>query len=298
MDKKQLRGMLIILLASFIWGAAFVAQSVGMEKIGPFTFSAIRILMGATTLVPVMFIKDGIEKKKRLTPRPFFTKRELIYGGALGLVLVFACNFQQYSMLYTTPGKAAFITAMYIIFVPIGGIFLKRKVSPIVWGSVAIALVGLYLLCVEPAELSLNLGDGLALVGSIFFAVQILLIEKSGEEVDSVKLCFLEFLVSGAVTAIFMFLFEKPNLNDIGAAIVPLLYAGVLSGGVAYTLQIIGQKDVGPTVGSLLMSLESVFAVLTAWILVGDALNGREIAGCVIMFTATVLSQLKSKKRR
>ncbi len=292
MNKRQLRGVLIILLASLIWGAAFVAQSVGMEKIGPFTFSGIRIMMGAATLVPVMLVKDGIARKNKLAKRPFFTKREYIYGAALGVVLAVACNFQQWALVYTTPGKTAFITAMYMLFVPLAGIFLKKKVSPVVWGSVLLAVLGMYLLCVDPAELGLNFGDVLAFVCSLFFAVQILLIEKSGEEVDSVKLCFLEFFVCGIISTALMFIFEEPNLQDIGAAIVPLLYAGVLSGGVAYTLQIVGQRDVGPTVGSLLMSMESVFAVLTAWILIGEGMNGREIAGCVIMFVAIVLSQL------
>ena len=296
-----------MLLASFIWGAAFVAQSVGMEKIGPLTFSAVRILIGAATIACVMLVKDGIERKKRPTnARPFFTKRELIFGSMLGVVLCVACNFQQYSLLYTAPGKTAFITTMYIIFVPIAGIFFKNKVSPVVWGSVVLALSGLYLLCVTPNETGLNLGDVLALVGSIFFTVQIMLIEKSGEEVDSVKLCFLQFLVCGILSAALMFIFETPKLVDIGSAILPLLYAGALSGGVAYTLQIIGQKDVGPTLGSLVMSMESVFAVLTAWIFMGEAMNGREILGCVLMFAAIILSQIsdwilgkwKKKKKR
>lgn len=307
MKTKQLRGLLVMLLASLIWGAAFVAQSLGMEKIGPFTFSAVRILIGAATLAGIMLVKHGIERKKvPNSSRPFFTKRELVFGSMMGVVLSVACNFQQYSLVYTTPGKTAFITTMYIIFVPIAGLFFKNKVSPFVWGGVGLALVGLYLLCVNPSESGINLGDILALVGSIFFTIQIMMIEKSGETVDSVKLCFLQFFVCGILSTILMFVFETPQWSGIQEAILPLLYAGALSGGVAYMLQIVAQRDVGPTLGSLAMSMESVFAVLTAWILLGDVMSGREAIGCVLMFAAIILAQLsdviveklkKAKKR-
>ena len=294
MQKSRGVGVITMMVAALIWGVAFVAQTKGMESIGPFTFSGIRILMGACALLPVIFIKDFYAHKTNpsLEKRPFFTKRELFFGTLMGLAFAVACNFQQYSLLYTTPGKAAFITALYIVFVPLAGIFMKKKVSPIVWGSVVISFLGLYLLCVTPEEKGVNLGDALALFGSIFFTAQILLIEKSGEEVDGVKLSFIQFVVCGVISTILMLIFEEPTWANIRLAMPTLLYAGVLSGGVAYTLQIISQKQLNAVVASLLMSLESVFAVLAAWIFMGQAMSTREIVGCVIIFVAIILAQI------
>ncbi|MBO4939758.1 MAG: DMT family transporter [Clostridia bacterium] len=294
MKKNRVLGSILMLVAALIWGSAFVAQTVGMESIGPFTFTGIRISLGALALLPVCLIKDRFEAKKNplQEKRPFFTKRELLYGSMMGLAFFVASNFQQYALLYTTAGKSAFITALYIVFVPLTGVFMKKKVPMFVWAGVAIAFVGLYFLSVSPEESGLNLGDILAFVGSLFFTVQIILIEKSGEETDGVKLSLLQFIVCGALSSILMFAFETPKMDDIFAATVPLLYAGLLSGGVAYTLQIISQRNLDTTVASLLMSMESVFAVLTAWLLIQEAMTPREIFGCVIMFAAIILAQL------
>ena len=294
MKKNRVLGSILMLVAALIWGSAFVAQTVGMESIGPFTFTGIRISLGALALLPVCLIKDRFEAKKNplQEKRPFFTKRELLYGSMMGLAFFVASNFQQYALLYTTAGKSAFITALYIVFVPLTGVFMKKKVPTFVWAGVAIAFVGLYFLSVSPEESGLNFGDILAFVGSLFFTVQIILIEKSGEETDGVKLSLLQFIVCGALSSILMFAFETPKMDDIFAATVPLLYAGLLSGGVAYTLQIISQRNLDTTVASLLMSMESVFAVLTAWLLIQEAMTPREIFGCVIMFAAIILAQL------
>lgn len=294
MKKNRVLGSILMLVASLIWGAAFVAQSVGMELIGPFTFSGIRISLGALALLPVCLLKDRLETKRNplREKKPFFSKRELFYGSMMGLAFFVASNLQQYSLLYTTAGKAAFITTLYIVFVPIAGVFMKKKVQPFVWVGVAIAFVGLYFLSVSPEETGLNFGDVLTFLCSLFFTVQIILIEKSGSETDGVKLSLLQFIVCGALSVVMMFLFETPKMDDILAAALPLLYAGVLSGGVAYTLQIIGQRNLDATVASLLMSMESVFAVLTAWLLIQEAMTPREIFGCVIMFVAIILAQL------
>ena len=293
MQKSRGIGVILMTVAALIWGSAFVAQTKGMESIGPFTFSGIRILMAACALLPVILIKDFYAHKTNpsLEKRPFFTKRELFFGTLMGLAFAVACNFQQYSLLYTTPGKSAFITALYIVFVPLAGIFMKKKVSPVVWGGVVISFLGLYLLCVTPEEKGVDLGDALALCGSIFFTAQILLIEKSGEEVDGIKLSFIQSVVCGVISAIFMVIFEEPTWASIRLALPTLLYAGILSGGVAYTLQIIAQKQLNAVVASLLMSLESVFAVLTAWIFMGQEMSTREMIGCVIMFIAIILVQ-------
>ena len=294
MKKNRVIGSVLMLVASLIWGAAFVAQSLGMETIGPFTFTAIRISLGALALLPVCIIKDNLEKKK--TPlqekKPFFTKRELFYGAMMGIAFFAASNFQQYALTYTTAGKAAFITALYIVFVPIAGVFMKKRVQPFVWVGVGIAFIGLYFLCVRPEEGGVNFGDILAFCCSLFFTLQIILIEKSGEEADGVKLSLLQFIVCGILSIGMMFIFEKPKMDGIFAATIPLLYAGILSGGVAYTLQIISQRKLDTTVASLLMSMESVFAVLTAWIIMQEGMSGREIIGCVIMFVAIILAQL------
>lgn len=294
MKQNRVLGSVLMLIASLIWGAAFVAQIVGMESIGPFTFTGIRISLGALALLPVCLIKDRLETKKSPLQknRPFFTKRELFYGSMMGLAFFIASNLQQYALMYTTAGKAAFITTLYIVFVPIAGVFMKKKVQPFVWVGVASAFVGLYFLSVSPEEVGLNFGDVLAFFCSLFFTLQIMLIEKSGEETDGVKLSLLQFIVCGALSLVTMFLFETPNWGGIIAAAFPLFYAGVLSGGVAYTLQIIAQRKLDTTVASLLMSMESVFAVLTAWIFIQEAMTPREIFGCAIMFVAIILAQL------
>lgn len=299
MKKNQALGSALMLLAALIWGAAFVAQSVGMETLGPFTFSAIRIFMGAFALLPVALLKDNVQKRKSSlsASRPFFTKRELIYGSLMGGAFFIACNLQQYSLTYTTPGKAAFITALYIVLVPVSGVFMKKRVSPFLWGGVALAFVGLYFLCVTPSEGGINLGDVLAFGGSLFFTIQILLIERSGDEVDGVKLSLIQFFVCGIFSTVMMLLFEKPTWQGVWAALIPLLYAGVLSGGVAYTLQIIAQKQLDTTLASLLMSMESVFAVLTAWLILKESMTAREIFGCVVMFVAILFAQLISREK-
>ena len=305
MQKNRVMGSILMLVASLIWGAAFVAQSVGMETIGPFTFNGIRICLGALALLIVCLVKDRVEMKKKPLPekRAFFTKRELFFGSMMGLAFFAASNFQQYALTYTTAGKAAFITALYIVFVPIAGVFMKKKVQPLVWVGVAIAFVGLYFLCVSPEEAGVNFGDVLALICSLFFTVQILLIDKSGDEVDGVKLSLVQFIVCGVLSLGMMVLFETPTMDGIFAAAIPLLYAGVLSGGVAYTFQIIAQRNLDATVASLLMSMESVFAVLTAWIILEEAMSTREFIACVIMFAAIILAQiadglpLKKKKK-
>ena len=294
MKKNRILGSVLLLIASLIWGSAFVAQSLGMATIGPFTFTTIRVSLGALTLLPVCLVKDRFEKKKNplREKRAFFTKRELFYGSMMGLAVFVAVNLQQFALAYTTAGKAAFITTLYIVFVPIAGVFMKKRVPLFVWFGVALAFVGLYLLCVSPTEGSVNIGDILALCCSLFFTLQILLIEKSGDETDGVKLSFLQFSVCGLLSIGMMFLFETPSIDGIFAAALPLLYAGCLSGGVAYTLQIIGQKNLNTTMASLLMSLESVFAVLTAWLFMQEEMHTSEIIGCVIMFTAIVLALL------
>ncbi len=294
----------MLLLTAFIWGSSFVAQSVGMENVQAFTFGGIRTLMGAAALLPIILVRD-IKDAKRLTPmqkkeKKKTDRRSYAHGVILGLALCVASNFQQWAFNYTEAGKIAFITAFYMLFVPILGLFLKKKVPVFVWLCAVLGCVGLYFLCIADNGIGgINKGDVLSFICSIFFAVHILVIERFEGGCDAVKLSFVQFLVSGGVTCVLMFIFDTPNINAINAAIIPLLYSGVLSCGVAYTLQIVGQKYTEATLASLLMCMESVFGVLCAAIVPpGERLTTNEIIGCVVMFAAIILSQVVPAKKK
>lgn len=285
-------GSLMLLLAAIIWGSAFVAQSMGMDHIGPFTFQAVRSLMGAVALLPVIFL---FEKQRKSKPEndqeAHFQTKDLLLGGVLcGLVLFVAINLQQFGLLYTTPGKAGFLTAMYILIVPIYGLFLGNKPPASLWVSVLIAAIGLYLLSVTE-EFTISPGDILLILCAFAFAGQIMLIDHFVEKANGIKLCSLQFFVCGLLSLAAMFLFEQPKITSIINALGPLLYAGVLSSGVAYTLQILAQKTTPPALASLLMSLESVFAVLAGIIVLGQVPSVRELLGCALMFVAILVAQ-------
>ena len=297
MQKTQIKGVLFLLLTAFIWGIAFVAQTVGMESIGALTFSGVRMLLGAAVLLPVFLVKNAVTAKK-LSPEALVKRRESnrrtwIYGAILGVVFCLASNLQQFSLLDSAPGKVAFITAIYIFFVPLIGLFLKKRISAIMWFCVALGFVGLYFLCFDGSAIGgMSIGDLLALGCALAFAVHILLIERFVSEADGLLLSCVQFLVSGVISSVLMFIFEKPSWDAILVAAIPLLYAGVMSCGVAYTLQIIGQKYTESTMASLIMCMESVFAVLASMVLLGDMMSGREIFGCVVMFIAITLPQI------
>lgn len=288
------KNVILLLLTAAIWGVAFVAQSVGMDYIGPLTFNCIRSLLGGLVLLPLIWFMDRERKKEGRKPlETAGEKRMLITGGiCCGLALCFASNFQQFGIQYTTVGKAGFITACYIIIVPVLGLFFKKKCSPAVAAAVVLSVAGLYLLCMTGGEISVNKGDLLMLVCALLFAVHILIIDYFSLAVDGVKMSCIQFFVSGAVSGIGMLLFEQPDMGQILAAWAPLLYAGVLSCGVGYTLQILGQKGMNPTVASLILSLESSISVLAGWVILGQKLSGRELFGCVLMFGAILLAQL------
>lgn len=287
MKRTSVKNSLLLLLTATIWGVAFVAQSVGMDYIEPFTFNCIRSILGGITLLPVIFLGKG----KSEPP-----SRTLLTGGiCCGILLFAASNFQQFGIQYTTVGKAGFITACYIILVPIMGIFLKKKCTPLIWLSVLFALAGLYLLCITE-EFSLGKGDVLVLICSFLFALHILVIDYFSPKTDGVKMSCIQFFVCGILSGICMLFTETPSFSNIRSAAVPLLYAGIFSCGVAYTLQIVGQKNMNPTVASLILSLESSISVLAGWILLGQGLGLREAVGCILMFAAILLAQLPVKK--
>lgn len=293
--KKQvpLKNSLFLLLTATIWGIAFVAQSVGMDYVGAFTFNSVRSLMGALVLLPVIFILDKQKPQTKLSDAEKKASRKtLITGGiSCGILLCLASNFQQFGIKYTTVGKAGFITACYIVIVPIFGLFMKKKCSSYIWAAVALALAGLYLLCIKDG-FSIGKGDFLVLICAFLFSLHILTIDHFSPMTDGVKMSCIQFLVSGLLSGIPALAMENPQFSSLLAAWQPLLYAGVMSCGVAYTLQIIGQKDMNPTVAALILSLESCISVLAGWLILGQSLSIREILGCVIMFCAIILAQL------
>ncbi len=299
--KGNLLGSLCLLLAAFVWGVAFVAQTEGMEYVGPFTFQGLRFIIAVIVLLPVMFVTDSI-KKKQGTYVPL-TKEQKVYhikaGIICGLVLTVASNVQQFGLQYTTAGKGGFITAMYILFVPLMGIFMKKRVSAKIWICVLIASVGLYFLCINEA-LSINKGDIIVLICALCFSFHILVVDKYSPGCDGIRLSILQFAVAGIVSVILMLVLEKKTgINSVLSAWLPIVYAGVLSCAGGYTLQIIGQKySSNPTIASLLMSLESVFSVIAQMLILKDIPTSKEFIGCILMFSAIVLAQVNISFKR
>lgn len=299
MNRDKLRGNLMLMLTALIWGASFVAQSVGNELVGPFTFNAVRTLLGALALTPVIALLDRRSIKKReQTEEERRASQKLLWTGGIccGIALFAASTLQQLGINYTTAGKAGFITALYIVLVPILGIFIGKRIPKLIWLCVAIAVGGLFLLCVKK-DLSVGKGDLLVLGCALIFAVHILVIDHFSSRVDCVRMSRIQFLVAGLLALPLMLIFEEPTFSGIIKAWLPIAYSGILSCGVAYTLQIVAQKDTDPTVASLLLSLESVFAALSGWVLLHETLNLRELLGCVLVFAAIILAQLPHKTK-
>lgn len=291
MRKVKWKNIILLLLAAFIWGVAFVAQSVGMDYVEPFTFNGIRCLLGGVVLMPCIYFFDRFKSQKEKEEIQQNRKSLWFAGIICGIILFVATNAQQIGLQYTSAGKAGFITALYIVIVPIMGLFLKKKCGWNVWVSVFIALAGFYLLSINEG-FSLEKGDFYVLICALVFPFHIWVVNHYAPIVDGVRLSCLQFLVCGTLSVICMFLFETPKIDAIFSAWAPILYAGILSCAVAYTLQIIGQRDFNPTIASLLMSFESVFSVLAGWIILGEALSRREMIGCVLIFAGVILAQI------
>lgn len=289
---KAYRSSLLLFLTAVIWGVAFVAQDVGMDYWSPFSFNGIRSIIGAGVLLPFILIRDknkGAQKKK-------WNDKNLIIGGVLcGIALCAATNFQQFGIKISTEsaGKAGFITAFYIVLVPILGIFIGKKCPFTAWIGAFMAVVGLYVLCIpKGTAFDIEFADILVFICALVFSVQILLVDHFSPKVDGVKLACIEFLTTGIITLTASFFTDTFYIASGRAAWIAILYAGVLSSGVAYTLQIVAQKDFNPTIASLIMSLESCVSVIASWLILGDAMNMRQIAGCAIMFAAIILTQI------
>lgn len=299
MERGNKKSPILLTVAAAIWGFAFVAQSQGMEYVGPFTFNCIRNLLGALVLLPVILVRDKAAAISAKEGEPAWGERDgrrLLTGGlCCGLILWLSSGMQQIGIQYTTVGKAGFITAIYIVLVPVYGIFLKRRCGLRVWLGVGLASAGFYFLTMI-GESAFTKGDLYVFICAVCFAAHILCVDYFSPRTDCVKLSCIQFLVCGLVSGVVMLLFENPVPAAIVQAWKPLLYTGVLSSGVAYTLQIVGQKNFNPTIAALLMSLESVFSVLAGWIVLHQALKASEIAGCILIFAAIILAQLPEKQ--
>ncbi len=302
MKKKSMISSLFLFLAACIWGFAFVAQSVGMDYMGPLTFNSVRFLIGGTVLLPLIYVRmrklvrenrgSGAEPAGDGPKKGAGIALSLKGGICCGLAICAASVFQQLGIQYTTVGKAGFITTLYIILVPLFGLFMHRKIPGKVWIAAAAAAVGLYLLCITEG-FAVGKGDLLVFVCAILFSVHILVIDYFSPKVDGVVLSCIQFYTAGILCGAGALLTEQPSGGQLVQGMVPILYAGIMSCGVAYTLQVVGQKELEPTVASLILSMESVVSVLAGWLLLGQSLTVRELAGCVLVFAAVILVQIQ-----
>lgn len=314
MYKNPIKGATLLLIGSFIWGTTFVAQSMGTNHLDAFSFNCIRNFIGVFALIPVLLWQictkpkdmNSVQSTTYCDNSPtYFQKghsledlrlvftKDLFLGGIIcGTALCLASNFQQMGIEHSTVGKSAFITTLYIVLVPLLGLFLKKKLPVQIWCGVILAMIGLYLLCMKDEAFVLEIGDIYLLLCAFFFTIQITAVDYFAPKVNCIALSMMQFFVTAVLSGICMIFNELPTLENILGATIPLLYAGVLSSGVAYTFQIIGQKHLAPTVASLIMSLESVFATLAGWVVLHEVLSTKELIGCGLVFAAVILTQL------
>jgi len=298
---NKYKGNFILLIAAMIWGVGFVFQKVGMDYIGPFTFGALRFLLGAISLVPVMLVFDKHSKGKKetqLVEQPKRKKNGMLMGGFLcGLALFVGASFQQIGIVGTTAGKTGFITALYIVIVPLFGILMKKKTTFPTWLGICIAVMGLYFLTIKQG-FSIQPYDGIVLIGTVFWALQIVLIDIYVDKGDFLKLSFYQFATAGLLSSVAAVLVEKPDLNNILACSTAILFMGIVDTGVAFTLQTIGQKYTSPAIAGIILSLESVFAVISGAIFLDESMSTRELTGCLLVFAAVLITQINPQDMR
>ena len=309
----------MLVLTAMVWGGSFVAQKSGMELIGPFAFNGIRTIIGGIVLIPLIMVLDRMKSKKQasapavkadaadsaLSEADKKNEQKLLITGSIccGLALLVAGMLQQIGMMYTTAGKAGFITALYVVLVPIFGRILGKKIRPLIWLCVLASAFGLYLLCMPASGgfVHINKGDLIVLACALCFAVHILLIDYFSPKVDGVRLSCIQFFIAGILCMILMFPldpvlgYDIPSLSQLLDAWIPIVYAGALSCGAGYTMQIVAQADTDPAVASMILCLESVFAVIAGMLILGESLSLREAAGCIIMFAAILAAQLPAR---
>ncbi len=304
MDKKRILGNLMLLLTALIWGFSFVFQRVGMDHIEPLTFGSARSVLAALALLVLVVLTDRQKKRKglpetRSAPEAEAYRKNTLRGGVVcGIFLTLAASFQQMGIVYTTAGKTGFITALYIVFVPvIGWIFLKKNITWLVWIGVVLATAGMYFLSITDT-FALTKGDTLIFICAIFFALHILSCDHFVQIADPLKMSMIQFVVAAVLGGAAAFVFETPTAGKLMAAAVPILYAGILSGGVAYTLQMFAQKFTEPTVASLILSLEAVFGVLGGWLILKEVMTPREVLGSAVVFAAIILVQIPLPEKK
>lgn len=289
----KLRSDLILLLAAVIWGLAFVAQRLGMEHVGPLTFNAVRFVMGAAVLLPLVVWRSRPDRAGGAVAAPL--KTDIRRGIILGLVLCGGATLQQWGVVFTTAGKAGFITGLYVVLVPVLGLFIGQRTHGRTWMGAILAVVGLYLLTIT-GRLAMGLGDSLVLAGALFWSVHVLLIGRWAPHTEPVRLACLQFAVCGLVSGVVGFPLERPAMDAILAAAGPILYAGLLSTGVAYTLQVVAQRDAPPAHAAIILSLEAVFAVIGGMVMLGETLPGRALVGCGLMLAGMITSQIAPRR--
>ena len=294
--KKKLH-ILYLFIASFFWGTTFVAQRMGADHVGAWTYLALRSWVAVVFLAPMIRIMDRISDRRgtdNRRPRSSADRKLLLTAGVLcGIMLCAASVTQQIGIAHTTASKGGFITALYVVIVPLLSILVRKRPSPQVWAGVVLALTGMYLLCMTSDRLQLEIGDAFVLACAFLFAVEIMVVDRYSPFVDAVRLSFLQFLVVAVLSTVFMLSVEHPGMEAIRSALPAVLYAGIFSSGIAYTLQIIGQDGVDPAIASLVMSFESVFSALSGWLVLHERLNGRELIGCALIFIAILLAQIE-----
>ncbi len=298
MKNKTLLGNILLIIAALIWGCAFVAQSSGMDYVKPLTFNGIRCIIAGVVLIPAVIIFDNIKKKngtyKKITDSE---KKNLLFGGiCCGFAVFAATTIQQYGIAQTTVGKAGFISVLYVLIVPFFGLIFKRKPPKLIWFCSLLAIAGLYFLCMNK-NFSVSYGDFIVFLGAIGYSVHIMVVDHFAVNVDGVKLSCIQFLVAGMISLFAIVVVDRPSISSILDAWLPILYAGALSGGVGYTLQIIGQKWTDPSIASIIMSLESVFAVIAGAILLHQIPTFRELLGCTLMFIAIIIVQISENSK-
>lgn len=309
MDRKKLTGNIFLLMTALIWGVAFVAQRVGMDYVGPLTFTAVRFWLGAAVLLPVLYfmgkretqtasneVQDGaVTSEARIAEAAKSRRMLFVAGGVCGTILFTASILQQYGLVFTSAGKTGFITALYIVLVPIFGLFLKHRPGARGWIGVLLGTAGLYFLTITES-LTIARGDFVVLIGAFFWAAHVLSIDHFNPYVDGIKLAITQFAVCASWGTIGMLIFERPSVDAVLSGAVPILYAGLLSCGAGFTFQILGQKHTSPTVASLILSMEAVFGAIFGFLLLKEIMTGRELAGCGLMLTAVIISQLPVRK--
>lgn len=298
MTKTQLKANILLLLTAAIWGLAFVAQKVGAEHVGAFTYNGIRFALGSISLIPlILFLnkKKGENEETKNNDRDSL-KLTVKAGIIAGCALFIATSLQQMGVMGTTAGKAGFITGLYMVIVPILGLFLKQKVNKSTWIGIVIAIIGLYLLSINE-DFSISNGDLLVLIGSVGWAIHILLIDNFTKKIDPLKLSSIQFATCSILSLVMAIIFEDINMVGISGAMVSILYGGLLSVGVAYTLQVVAQKNAKPSHAAILLSMESVFGALGGAMFLGERIGARGLVGCILIFIAIIISQLKPSEK-